>query len=177
MGKTPVAIESCKSDDKDFTAQLSKIKELRPDAVAVFGTIPAAPAIMIQARNLGITAQFIGTGGLANAQLIGLGGKAAEGTVLTTYFHENTNSTSKEWAKQIREKFAGATPAPDPILSAWEYRAIKQILAPCILKAGTKNEDLRAAIKAFRGVVIGFDQRYTLTKKSIGSTDYTCSSE
>lgn len=166
MGVTPVTIESFKSDDKDFAAQLSKIKQFEPDAVAVFGTIPAAPAIMIQARNLGINAQFIGTGGLANEQLIALGGKAAEGTILTTYFHEDTNATSQEWSKKIMAKFAGANPAANPILSAWEYRSIKQILAPAIAKAGTDKEALRAAIKGFKGVVIGFDEEVYFNGKN-----------
>ncbi len=165
-GMKPVALESYKSDDKEFTAQLTKIKAAQPDALAVFGTIPGAPAIMIQARNLGINAQFIGTGGLANEQLISLGGEAAEGTILTTYFHEDTNAAAQDWAKKFTKRFEGSQPPPRPILSAWEYRTIKQILVPCFEKAGTDKEALRNAIKSFRGHVIGFDDEVYFNEKN-----------
>ena len=164
-GIKPVALESYKSDDKEFTAQLTKIKATQPDALAVFGTIPGAPAIMIQARNLGINAQFIGTGGLANEQLISLGGAAAEGTILTTYFHEDTNAAAQEWAKKFIKHFEGSQQPPRPILSAWEYRTIKQILVPCMEKAGTDKEALRSAIQSFRGKVIGFDEEVYFNDK------------
>jgi len=173
MGKEPVIIESYKSDDKEFTAQLSKIKAAEPDAIAVFGTIPGAPAIMIQARNLGIEARFIGTGGLANDQLIDLGGEAAEGTVLTTYFHEDTNASAAAFAKALNDKFGSGSDPVRPILSAWEYRTIKQILKPVLEQVGTDKEALRSAVKDWRGEIIGFDgelyfnDRYQLEQPSV----------
>ena len=54
LGVQPSVVLSYQSTDKDFTAQLSRIREANPDGVAIFGTIPAAPAIMNQARDLGI---------------------------------------------------------------------------------------------------------------------------
>lgn len=173
MGKEPIIIESYKSDDKDFAAQLSKIKAANPDGIAVFGTIPAAPAIMIQAKNLGIKAQFIGTGGLANDQLIDLGGDAVEGTVLTTYFHKDTNAAATDFAKKMQDMFGKGSEPVRPILSAWEYRTIKQILVPCLEKAGTNKEKLREEIKAWKGQIVGFDEelyfndRYQLEQPSV----------
>lgn len=158
MGLEPVSVASYGTNDKDFTAQLSEVKAANPDGLAVFGTIPAAPAIMIQARQLGINAQFIGTGGLANEQLISLGGSAVEGTVLTTYFDSATTPDAQAWAKAYEAKYAGQSPPPRPILAAWEYRAIKQILAPCLEKVGTDKNAIRECLHNFNGKVIGFDQ-------------------
>ncbi len=173
LGMQPVAQESYKTNDKDFTAQLSKIKEANPDGLAVFGTIPAAPSIMTQARNLGITARFLGTGGLANEQLMGLGGKAVEGTVLTTYYHEDTDKDAGDWGKRYSEKYASSTTPPRPVLAAWEYRTIKQILVPVLNEAGTDKEKIRTALESFKGNVFGvadpvsFDKTHQLIQRSV----------
>jgi branched-chain amino acid transport system substrate-binding protein len=158
MGMEPVSVASYGTNDKDFTAQLSEVKAANPDGLAVFGTIPGAPAIMIQARQLGIDAQFIGTGGLANEQLIELGGDASEGTVLTTYFDSATTPDAEAWANQYEQKYAGQSPPPRPILAAWEYRAIKQIMAPCLEQSGTDKNAIRECLAGFDGKVIGFDE-------------------
>lgn len=172
-GITPVAVESYQTNDKDYTAQLSKIKGTSPDVLAVFGTIPAAPAIMTQARQLGVTARFIGTGGLANEQLMSLGGQAAEGTVLTTYFQEDTGPEAKAWADKYTQLFASSSNPPRPVLAAWEYRSVKQILLPVLQKAGSDKEAIRTGIQNFKGKVFGleedvyFDKTHQLVQHSV----------
>ncbi len=157
LGVTPVAIESYNSADTEFTAQLTKIAEAKPDGIAVCGTIPAAPAIMIQARQLGIDATFFGTGGLANDQLFVLGGEAAEGTVLCTYYHKDTTADSAEFANNVAKLFANEKEVAQPLLMAWTYRAITQILRPCLETAGTDKAALRDAIQNWKGEVMGFE--------------------
>lgn len=151
LGVEPVAVVSYQSADKDFTAQLSRIREANPDGLAVFGTIPAAPAIMNQARDLGIKARFIGTGGLANENLMTLAPKASEGTVFTTYFHEDVDADAKAWAQRYVKEFSGGSQPPRPVLAAWEYRAIKYIAAPCLEQVGTDKEKMRQCIGAWKG--------------------------
>ena len=51
--------ETFKSGDADFSAQLSRIKTLNPNAVFVSALPPEKPGILIQARQLGISAHFI----------------------------------------------------------------------------------------------------------------------
>jgi branched-chain amino acid transport system substrate-binding protein len=151
LGMEPVSVVSYQSADKDFTAQLSRIREANPDGLAVFGTIPGAPAIMNQARDLGIKARFIGTGGLANENLMTLAPKASEGTVLTTYFHEDVDAEAKAWAQRYVKEFSGGSQPPRPVLAAWEYRAIKFIAAPCLANVGTDKDKLRQCIGAWKG--------------------------
>jgi len=151
LGIEPVSVVSYQSADKDFTAQLSRIREANPDGLAVFGTIPGAPAIMNQARDLGIKARFIGTGGLANENLMTLAPKASEGTVLTTYFHEDVDAEAKAWAQRYVKEFSGGTQPPRPVLAAWEYRAIKFIAAPCLANVGTDKDKLRQCFGAWKG--------------------------
>lgn len=152
-GLDPVEIQSYQSSDKDFTSQLARIRAANPDGIAIFGTIPAAPAIMNQARDFGITARFIGTGGLANETLISLAPKASEGTVLTTYFDEDVDADGKAWAERYIKSFSGGSQAPRPVLAAWEYRAIKYIVAPCLAKNGADKTKLRECIAGFKGKV------------------------
>lgn len=151
LGVEPVTVVSYQSSDKDFTAQLSRIREANPDGLAVFGTIPAAPAIMNQARDIGIKARFIGTGGLANENLMTLSPKASEGTVLTTYFHEDVDPEAKAWAQRYVKEFSGGSQPARPVLAAWEYRAIKFIAAPCLASAGTDKDKLRQCVAAWKG--------------------------
>jgi branched-chain amino acid transport system substrate-binding protein len=151
IGIEPVEVQSYQSSDKDFTSQLARIRAANPDGIAIFGTIPAAPAIMNQARDFGITARFIGTGGLANETLISLAPKASAGTVLTTYFDEDVDAEGKAWAARYVKAFSGGSQTPRPVLAAWEYRAIKFIVAPCLAKNGVDKAKMRDCIAGFKG--------------------------
>lgn len=151
IGLDPVEVQSYQSSDKDFTSQLARIRAATPDGIAIFGTIPAAPAIMNQARDLGITARFVGTGGLANETLISLAPKASEGTVLTTYFDEDVDADGKAWATRYVKEFSGGAQAARPVLAAWEYRTIKYIVAPCLASVGVDKTKLRDCIANFKG--------------------------
>ncbi len=173
LGIEPSVVVSYQSTDKDFTAQLSRIREANPDGVAIFGTIPAAPAIMNQARDLGIKARFIGTGGLANENLITLAPKASEGTVLTTYFHEDADSEAKAWSERYVKEFSSGSQPPRPVLAAWEYRAIKFIATPCLEKVGTDKDKMRQCLGAWKGHLFSvpgeayFDRTGQLIQQSI----------
>ena len=154
-GAKPVEVQSYQTTDKDFTAQLVRIRAAGADGIALFGTIPAAPAIMNQARALGIKARFVGTGGLANETLIASAPTASAGTVLMTYFSEETDADARAWAELYRKEFAGRAEPPRPVLAAWEYRAIRGIAAPCLASAGPDRARLRDCIGRWTGKLFG----------------------
>lgn len=173
IGVEAAVEETYQTNDKDFTAQLTNIREAEPDCMAIFGTIPAAPAIMEQARDLGITARFIGTGGLANEQLMSLAGDAAEGTILTTYFHEDTDPEAGAWAARYIEQYSGGDAPPRPVLAAWEYRVIRYIIAPILEEVGTDKEAVQQALEDWEGTIPGlngtvyFDETGQLVQESV----------
>ncbi len=173
QGIKPAEVESYQSADKDFSAQLARIRAADPEAIAIFGTVPAAPAIMNQARELGLKARFVGTGGLANEQLLSLAPIASDGTILTTYFSEEVDADAKAWADRYRTEFSGAATPARPVLAAWEYRAIKGIVAPCLTGAGSDRIPLRDCIRNWRGQVFGipgalyFDQTGQLVQPPV----------
>ena len=173
LGVEPVTVVSYQSTDKDFTAQLSRVREANPDGLAVFGTIPAAPAIMNQARDIGIKARFIGTGGLANENLMTLAPKGSEGVVLTTYFHEDVDAEAKAWAQRYVKEFSGGSQPARPVLAAWEYRAIKFIAQPCLASVGPDKDKLRQCFAGWKGKMFGvpgeayFDKTGQLIQESV----------
>lgn len=154
-GVEPVEIQSYQTSDINFLTQLERLRDARPDAIAIFGTVPAAPAIMQQARELGIKARFLGTGGLANEALISMAPVAAEGTVLTSFFSEEADDEARAWAGRYRLEFSGQSEPAHPLLAAWEYRAIRYIVAPCLRSVGSNRQDLRDCIARWRGNLFG----------------------
>ena len=158
LGVKPVTMQSFQTADKDFGAQLAEIASADPEVLAIFGTVPAAPAIMNQARAIGIKARFVGSGGLANEALISLAPAASEGTILMSYFSEDADAEAQAWADRYRTEFADRAELAGPVLAAWEYRAIKGIVAPCLASALGARYDriaLRDCIANWRGKLFG----------------------
>lgn len=69
-------------DQQDFTAELTKTKELNPEVVFVGGVTPFGIRVRSQMDKLGINAQMEGTSGIkSEAYIKGLGDKLAEGSL------------------------------------------------------------------------------------------------
>jgi len=162
-GLQPVEVQPYQSSDTDFGGQLQRVKSAHPEAIAIFGTLPAAPLIMVQARAAGLDARFLGTGGLANDGLMKAAPRASEGTILMSFFSEDADAQSKSWSQRYREEFAGK-PFTSPVLAAWEYRAIKDIAVPCLARAGNDRVMTRDCIANWRGKLFGIDGELSFDK-------------
>src|SRR3954454_18104343 len=79
-GVQVVATETFKKGDTDYSAQLTKIRGLSPDAIVMSALAEEAAGIMTQARQLGIpaTVPFIGGNGFNSPTLSQLAGSAAQ---------------------------------------------------------------------------------------------------
>jgi len=150
-GHSPVEIQSYQTADTDFQHQLAAIKSSRPDSLVIFGTVPAAPRIMVQARAMGLDARFFGTGGLANETLLRAAPGAAEGTVLMAQFHEDSDPAARAWAGRYQMSFGDN----QFVNAAWEYRAIHDIAVPCLRHAGHDRVAVRKCIETWRGRLFG----------------------
>ncbi|MDR2450468.1 MAG: branched-chain amino acid ABC transporter substrate-binding protein [Candidatus Accumulibacter sp.] len=70
------------ADQQDFTAELTKVKELNPEVVYFGGLTPIGVRIRAQMERLGLKAQFEGTSGIRSDSYIeSLGNDLAEGTL------------------------------------------------------------------------------------------------
>ncbi len=81
-GSTIVGTYGVTADQQDFSTELTKIRELKPDVVYFGGLTPLGVRIRTQMEKLGIKAQFEGTSGIkSDAYIQGVGAKLAEGSL------------------------------------------------------------------------------------------------
>ncbi len=148
-----VAAQKYNEGEKDFRAQLTAIRPLKPDVIAVTGFYAEAALICLQARALGIDVPFIGGDGWEAPQLVELGGKAVEGTYYSTYFSaENDAPEVRSFVGRYKTRWNHEAPEA---VSALGYDAV-YLISAAMNKAGTtegpKLRDAMAATKNFPGV-------------------------
>ena len=156
------------TDDKavDFSSQLTAIKSHKPDLV-FFGGLDAQAAQMVKRmRQLGMRAQFLGGGGVKDANFIKIAGKAAEGYVRIVQFDPtDTRDVVKNFISAFKAKFNA-----DPThLNAHAYDQI-MLIADVVKRGGKDPQSIRdtlAATKDFVGVTgsVEFDKHNQNIKK------------
>jgi len=97
-GGKVVAFETYTTGDRDFSAQLTKIKAANPEVIFLPAYYNDAPLIAQQARRLGITVPFVGSDAWSSPEIIKLGGTDIEGS----YF---CNHYSTQIATPVAQKF------------------------------------------------------------------------
>ncbi len=81
-GGTVLATFGVTADQQDFSSELTKIRELKPDVVYFGGLTPLGVRIRTQMEKLGIKAQFQGTSGIkSDAYIQGIAKELAEGSL------------------------------------------------------------------------------------------------
>ena len=139
-GKDPVTFQN---GDAQFTAQITRLKSLNPDAVGLGALGPDALNIILEARKQGMTQPFFGAAPLMEGNLPERGGKAADGTLAGATWNESLDdAASKElkaaYAVRAKTMYPGAfTQTPDYYV-ANAYDAVF-MMAEAILKTGVQN--------------------------------------
>ena len=170
----PVVVESYQMGDKDFNAQLIKIREAKPDALGLFGTLVESSAIAIQMKKLGMNLPIFSMAGIANVNYIKLGGDAVEGTICATHFNRHLSLETEAWAKKYEEKFKHATVIADPN-SAWmSYCATANCFPAAVKMAGSMDKTkIRDALRRVKWREYGqdidnyFDKEHAIVKETI----------
>lgn len=105
LGGTIVAEETYQTNESDFNAILTSVKNANPDCIFVPSSIATATLILPQAKANGITAQIIASDTWENESIIKAAGDAAEGVALSTFFDENdeSNPVAKEFVTGFKE--------------------------------------------------------------------------
>jgi branched-chain amino acid transport system substrate-binding protein len=93
--------------DQDFTAQLTTIKGLNPEAIALTGTQADSGLIIKQLDLMGFDVPIIGGTGLYNAKTLEISGnEAAEGVILIgVYVATNPDPKVQELVNKYKEKY------------------------------------------------------------------------
>lgn len=133
LGLSPVVRASFERGDKDFTAQLLKIKESNADGVFYWAIYFNTAMVVKQASQLGITAQALGSDAMGYPKFIELAGEVSEGFIASAIFHAGDPSPKvQEFAGKYRNKFKKEV---DPT-SACAYDTM-YVLANAIERAGS----------------------------------------
>jgi len=141
-----VSIVDRRSYDKailDFRGILSLWKDLNEfDAIFLAGSLPEAGKIISQAREVDIQAPVFGGAGLDSDQLIKVGGKSTEGTVVGSFFHHDDPRPEVEQFNSAYKKAYGVIPDS---AAAQGYDSV-MLLAYAMTKAGTTVPDKVAEV-------------------------------
>ena len=155
--------------DKDFRAQLTKIKTRQPDAIFVPGYYTEVGLIAKQARSLGIKVPLLGGDGWDSPKLTEIGGAALEGCYFSTHFSvQDKNPKVQDFVKKYQAKFNALPDGMAPL----GYDAM-MILGQAINTAGstdgTKIRDALASIKDYPGVTgnITIDEKRNAKKAAV----------
>ena len=109
LGGEIVSEQVYQTNESDFNAILTSIKEANPDVVFCPSSIVTAPLVLEQARALGIESIFMAGDIWENESIINAAGEASEGIVFTTFFDENDteNPVASEFVKGFKEYLNG----------------------------------------------------------------------
>lgn len=109
-GGTVVAFETYTTGDKDFSAQLTKIKDAGPEVIFLPNYYSEVPLQIQQAHRLGITVPFLGSDSWGSAELITLCGKDCDGYYFSTHYAADAATpVATKFIEAYKAKY-GSTP-------------------------------------------------------------------
>jgi len=152
-GGKVVAFETFKAGDKDFAAQLKKIKEAGPEVVFLPSYYNDVPAQLKQARELGLTVPFLGSDNWGTPEFIKLSGKDAEGASFCTHYNAKAKSTvTGTFVVSYQNRYAKATPDDVAALTYDAFQLLAKAIGGAASLDRTAVRDAMAKITTHEGV-------------------------
>ncbi len=152
--------ETFQKGQADYNAQLTKIKETKPDLILCSALYNEGAVIMDQARKMGIDVPFVGGNGFNSPEVINIAGDASNGLIVATpWFSGKEDQKVQDFVEKYKEEYGKE---PDQF-AAQAYDAL-YILADAIKRAGSDDRDaIRDALaetQGFEGVLgeMSFDE-------------------
>ncbi|MBV9065074.1 MAG: ABC transporter substrate-binding protein [Methylobacteriaceae bacterium] len=108
LGIETLTTETFGSKDTDFSAQLTKIKSLNPDAIVVSALVEAGSGILLGKKALGFPekVRVIGGNGLNAPKVMEIAGDAANGTLVgTPWFVGKSDPASEKFVDAYKAKY------------------------------------------------------------------------
>ena len=144
--------ESYELGASDFRTQLTKMKQLEPDAIYLPGYYKELAGILRQARELGVKSVFLSVNSFYDPKLLEIAGNSAEGAIFTypTYDAKSEEPLTKKFVEVFKAKYKKE---PDAF-AVQGYDAMKTV-ADAIQAGGDSSESIRDAMahmKDFPGV-------------------------
>ena len=147
MGIAVTAHETYNTGDTDFSVQLTKIAEGKPDAVMVWGFYSEGALILKQAQQYGVDVPFMGGTGWAAPKLMELAGEAAEGIYFSTPFSpSNPAENVQNYVKAYETAYSGKS---TDFNGAQTYDSVYLIKEAVEESGSIDSEDIRDALRNF----------------------------
>lgn len=109
-GITVVAFETYTTGDKDFSSQLTNIKNAEADSLFLPNYYSEVPLQVQQARKVGFTGGILGSDSWGNLELISLCGADCEGLFFTTHYASDIATPKAQAFIKAYEAAYGKTP-------------------------------------------------------------------
>jgi branched-chain amino acid transport system substrate-binding protein len=158
------------TNDQDFTAQLTTLKSMKPDVIFAPGNYTESALIIKQARELGVTAPFLGGDTWEAPEFIDVGKASVDGAVFSTFFATEVpiTDTSKTFLDAYRKQYS-REPAAVTALGFDGYLVVRTAIEKAGTLDGAKIRDVLAATQGFPGAagLITFDGNRDATKSAV----------
>ena len=157
-GFTVVADEVYGPKDTDMTAQLTKIRGIKPDAIICWGTNPGPAVITKNVKQLGLKVPLYMSHGVASKKFIELAGAdAAEGVMLPAgklaiYDVLPKNDPQYKLLKEYDQAYKKSYGIEASTFGGYAYDAFL-LVASAIRKAGSTPEQIRNGIEQTQKLV------------------------
>lgn len=151
-GGKVVAFETYTTNDKDFSSQLTKIKQAAPEVIFLPNYYSEVPLQIQQAKRLGITVPFIGGDAWGSEELVKLCGKDCNDYYFSTHYAADAaTDITKKFIAGYKAKYGNT---PDDV-AALTYDSFGLLLQA--IKTAGKNDrqavrDALAKIPQYEGV-------------------------
>ena len=169
--KSIVATSNYNTGDTDFSAQLTNIKAQNPDMIFAPGNFTESAALTKQARELGITIPIVGGDTWETQEFIDIGGKAVEGSIISTFFDAAKPATkeTEKFLAEFKKSFPGKEPAG---VSALGYDAYLLIIDAIKRANSAEPEKIKEEInktKDFMGAsgIVTLDENRNAIKSAV----------
>ena len=153
-GVNIVATETFADKDTDFSAQLTKIHNVNPDAVVVAGYYQEGGLILKKMREMGMNQPVLGDNGFVSPELLKIAGAAADNVYVSSMWSADRNSqATKDFVKNFKAKY---NHDPDNF-AACAYVSVR-LAAKAMEDAGTTTDSKKvrealANVKNFESAV------------------------
>lgn len=154
LGVKVVATESFMRGAKDFKAQLTNLKAANPDILFIPGYYQETAPAAAQARQLGMNQRIIGVYGDISPIYIELAGKAAEGHLVASEYHEDYDTPRNKKFKEAYYKLTKSI-ANEPVNIM--FAALTYDMTNMVAEGMKKNGPTSEGIKKYLDEVKDFD--------------------
>lgn len=174
-GFTVVADEVYSPKDTDMTAQLTKIRGVKADAIICWGTNPGPAVVTRNVKQLGIKIPLYMSHGVASKKYIELAGpEAAEGVMLpagklAVYDKLKKNDPQLKVLKDYDQSYRKAYGVEASTFGGYAFDSFQLIVA-AVKKAGATTEGIRSGIEK-QNRLVGVSGIFSMSDKDHNGLD------